>query len=140
MENLQMEDGRRNWIFHLAIPVRDLLEAERFYAGFLGCLVARRYDDRITLEFFGDQVVCHLNPEGTARAPQLYPRHFGVTFRKLEDFDALHRLALTRPEYIFRDRFMRFEGHREEHLSLCLIDPSNNVLEFKHYRDPEMMY
>ena len=35
--------------FHLAIPARDLDEAYDFYVRGLGCKLARRYDDRITL-------------------------------------------------------------------------------------------
>ena len=65
--------------FHLAIPVADLDEAQDFYVTGLGCKLARRYDDRITLDFFGDQVVCHLSELWDCE-PQLYPRHFGVTF------------------------------------------------------------
>jgi extradiol dioxygenase family protein len=34
----------------------------------------------------------------------------------------------------------RFDGLVEEHLTFVLRDPSNNLLEFKHYRDPRMMY
>ena len=48
-------------VFHLAIPVDDLDEAEAFYVGALGCKLARRYADRITIDFFGDQLVCHLD-------------------------------------------------------------------------------
>ena len=47
--------------FHLAIPARDLDDAEAFYVKLLGCKLARRYADRITLDFFGDQLVCHLS-------------------------------------------------------------------------------
>jgi extradiol dioxygenase family protein len=71
-------------VFHLAIPARNLDEARRFYVDGLGCTLARRYADRITLNFFGDQVVCHLSDHVDA-APTLYPRHFGVTFRERED-------------------------------------------------------
>jgi extradiol dioxygenase family protein len=28
----------------------------------------------------------------------------------------------------------------EEHRTFVLIDPSDNLLEFKHYCDPRMMY
>ena len=52
-------------VFHLAIPVHDLEAAEHFYVELLGCKLARRYPDRITLDFFGDQLVCHLT-EGNA--------------------------------------------------------------------------
>jgi extradiol dioxygenase family protein len=126
-------------VFHLAVPVRDLDEAQEFYVGRLGCKLARRYDDRITLDFFGDQLVCHLS-EGWEREPRLYPRHFGVTFRDREDFDRLLRLIETRGVRCFRGLQSRFEGTVEEHLTMVLADPSNNLLEFKYYHDPRMMY
>jgi hypothetical protein len=70
----------------------------------------------------------------------LYPRHFGVTFRAEDDFEAVYRCALIRKILIFRDMSTRFEGMAEEHRTLVLADPSGNLLEFKHYRDPRMMY
>jgi uncharacterized protein len=128
-------------VFHLAIPVRDLDETHRFYVDGLGCHLARRYDDRMTLDFFGDQLVCHLSndviPEGEL---QLYPRHFGVTFRRREDFDAVLHCAETRGLPLFRGSDVRFAGQVEEHLTFVLRDPSSNLLEFKYYRDPRMMY
>jgi extradiol dioxygenase family protein len=126
-------------VFHLAIPVRDLDEAQEFYVNRLGCKLARRYHDRITLDFFGDQVVCHLS-EHWDRDLRLYPRHFGVTFWAREDFDRLVHLAKHRKVDVFRDVEPRFEGLVEEHLTFVIRDPSNNLLEFKHYRDPRMMY
>ena len=44
----------------------------------LGCKLARRYNDRITLDFFGDQVVCHLVSEPLEPPASLYPRHFSL--------------------------------------------------------------
>jgi len=67
--------------FHLAIPTHDLDTAQDFYVTRLGCKLARRYADRITLDFFGDQVVCHLTDAPPATPGSLYPHHFGVTFR-----------------------------------------------------------
>jgi uncharacterized protein len=126
-------------VFHLAIPVGDLDEAYEFYVGGLGCKLARRYEDRITLDFFGDQLVCHLSERVDAE-PTLYPRHFGVTFRQRVDFDRLHSLVELRKLTVFADVQRRFEGLVEEHLTLVLRDPSNNLIEFKHYVDPRMMY
>jgi len=126
-------------VFHLAIPARDLDETQRFYVEGLGCHLARRYEDRLTLDFFGDQVVCHLSDD-VDDDPQLYPRHFGVTFRRREDFDALLRCAELRKLPLFRECQTRFEGRVEEHLTFVLRDPSSNLLEFKHYRDARMMY
>jgi uncharacterized protein len=127
-------------VFHLAIPVHDLDEAQRFYVNLLGCKLARRYADRITLDFFGDQVVCHLT-EGEPHDPvSLYPRHFGVTFHDAVDFEAVHRCAILRKIPFFADISSRFEGMAEEHQTFVLLDPSGNLLEFKHYDDPRMMY
>ncbi len=129
-------------VFHLAIPVHDLDAAQDFYVTLLGCKLARRYPDRITVDFFGDQLVCHLTEGGppVERPPSLYPRHFGVTFRETADFDALHALAVLRKIPFYADASIRFEAMAEEHRTFVLLDPSGNLLEFKHYRDPRMMY
>ncbi|HUY42267.1 MAG TPA: VOC family protein [Acidimicrobiales bacterium] len=131
-------------VFHLAIPTYDLDEAVTFYVTQLGCKLARRYEDRITLDFFGDQVVCHLSPAPEALAPveslPMYPRHFGVTFRDKGDFDALYDLCRQRNITFYSDVSLRFEGRVEVHSTFVLCDPSNNLLEFKHYPDHRMMY
>jgi uncharacterized protein len=127
-------------VFHLAIPVHDLDAAQHFYVRLLGCKLARRYPDRITLDFFGDQVVCHLNDGPPAEPASLYPRHFGVTFADPADFERLHDLAVLRKIPFYSDVSVRFAGLAEEHRTFVLVDPSGNLLEFKHYRDPRMMY
>lgn len=127
-------------VFHLAIPCRDLAEAHAFYVDKLGCRLGRRYEDRITLDFFGDQLVCHLAPEDVDPEPRMYPRHFGVTFRRAEAFEAIVDRARAGGLPFFELPFVRFEGDRAEHRTFFLKDPSNNLLEFKHYRDPAMMY
>ena len=127
-------------VFHLAIPVLDLDEAQDFYVTRLGCKLARRYADRITLDFFGDQVVCHLTEGEPPKPESLYPRHFGVTFRAAADFEALHACAVLRKIAFYQEVSTRFEGLVEEHHTFVLLDPSGNLLEFKHYRDPRMMY
>jgi extradiol dioxygenase family protein len=130
----------RDTVFHLAIPVRDLAEAQAFYVDGLGCHLARRYSDRITLNFFGDQVVCHLSDRWTREPLELYPRHFGVTFRRRQDFDAVVFLAESRNLSVFATVHPRFKDLAEEHLTFVLRDPSGNLIEFKHYRDPRLMY
>ncbi len=126
-------------VFHLAIPCRDLDEAFGFYVTKLGSKLARRYPDRITLDFFGDQLVCHLS-EKIDPDPHMYPRHFGVTFKHKEEWDQLLHLARSREIPFFSEPARRFQGLVEEHWTFLLIDPSNNLLEFKHYLDPRMMY
>jgi uncharacterized protein len=124
---------------HIAIPARDLDAAVEFYGGGLGAKIARRYPDRVTFDFFGDQLVCHLSEDISAGAVP-YPRHFGVSFARREDFDRLVRLVELRKLRVLGEPSVRFEGTAEEHRQIFLIDPSDNVLEFKCYDDPRMMY
>ncbi len=125
--------------FHLAVPAADLDAAADFYVTGLGCHLARRYPDRITLDFFGDQLVCHLS-DRIDTDPDLYPRHFGVTFRDQADFDAIVSLIDARGLTVYQKADSRFEGLVEEHRTVVLRDPSNNLIEFKHYRDHRMMH
>jgi uncharacterized protein len=127
-------------VFHLAIPVRDLDESVTFYVVKLGCKLARRYDDRVTLDFFGDQVVCHLAPDRIASKPEFYPRHFGVSFVERKAFEDVYRLAKQRDLTMLVDLTSRFQNTCESHVFFALVDPSNNVIEFKYYDDARMMY
>jgi extradiol dioxygenase family protein len=70
----------------------------------------------------------------------MYPRHFGITFCDERSFRVFHARAEAKGAVFFRPLFVRFGGRDDEHLSFFLQDPSNNLLEFKHYRDPAMMY
>ena len=131
-------------VFHLAIPAYDLDATVAFYVTKLGCKLARRYEDRVTFDFFGDQLVCHLSdgpaePTPMADVP-MYPRHFGVTFREQRDFDALYQLCRQRDVPLFSDVSLRFEGKIEVHQTFVACDPSSNLIEFKHYSDHRMMY
>ena len=130
-------------VFHLAIPAYDLDETVDFYVFALGCKLARRYDDRVTFDFFGDQLVCHLSPRPEGLSIEdvtMYPRHFGVTFRERRDFDALYSLCRQRDVPFFADVSERFAGLVEVHSTFVIHDPALNLLEFKHYTDPRMMY
>jgi extradiol dioxygenase family protein len=131
-------------VFHLAIPAYDLDQTVDFYVTKLGCKLARRYDDRVTFDFFGDQLVCHLSETPAVRTPMnelpMYPRHFGVTFREQRDFDELYQLCQQRDVPLFAEVSLRFEGRVEVHQTFVACDPSDNLLEFKHYSDHRMMY
>ena len=115
-------------VFHLAIPVHDLDAAQHFYVTMLGCKLARRYPDRITLDFFGDQLVCHLTEAEAAdeKPPSLYPRHFGVTFREAADFEALHELRGHPQDPVLPRRLdpVRGPGRRSTAPSCCSTRPA----------------
>ena len=127
-------------IFHLAIPTHDLAAAKEFYIEFLGCQLAREYDDRITLDFFGDQIVCHLAPNEVDPSPKMYPRHFGRTFLREEDFHLVIDSAKRNNIRFLQEPSERFSDRPERHLTVALLDPSNNVLEFKYYFVADYIY
>jgi uncharacterized protein len=133
-----MQDYKK--VFHVAIPCRDLDEAEDFYVTKLGCKLGRKYPDRITLNFFGSQVVCHLYPEKIDSMPQMYPRHFGVIFYNKEDFDAVSELAKQQELDFFQEMTRKRQGEAAEQLNFYLKDPSNNVIQFKLFLNAEMVY
>jgi len=137
-KEIRMRDP--NQLFHIAIPCADLETTKEYYIDKLGCMLARRYSDRLTINFFGDQLVCHLAPDDIELEPKMYPRHFGITFIDKAKFDEVLTRARDNQLPFFKDLFIRFEGRREEHHTFFLQDPSNNLLEFKCYRDPEMSY
>ena len=127
-------------VFHLAIPCKDIGETVEFYETIMGCKLSRQYDDRATFNFFGDQLVCHLSPDKIDTDPDPYPRHFGVTFFDYTDFNEMvDRLEKNNVDFILPVN-TRFEGKPEAHRTLFFKDPSNNILEFKYYPNPEMMY
>jgi extradiol dioxygenase family protein len=92
-----------------------------------------------TLDFFGDQLVCHLSDD-IPEEPVVYPRHFGVSFAKAEDSDRLLRLVEHRKLRVLAGPALRFEGTAEQHRTIALADASNNVIEFKNYDDPRLQY
>ena len=129
-----------NNAFHLAIPCKDLEETVDFYESKLGCEPRRKYDDRVTFFFFGDQLVCHLSPDKIDFDPDPYPRHFGITFSNKEEFDSFVEHLVSNNIDFLQPISTRFEGMPEVHTTFFLKDPSNNVLEFKFYPNKEMMY
>ncbi len=119
-------------IFHLAFPVHDLGEAKRFYVDGLGCSVGRESAHAITLGLAGHQLVGHV-AETTPEQKGIYPRHFGLIFLSLADWQALADRASARGLTFYQQPRVRFPGSRIEHHTFFLEDPSRNLLEFKHY-------
>jgi uncharacterized protein len=139
LDNTHVVTGR--YIAHVAVPCRDLDEAARWYAEVLGAEPVRILKDRVTFSFGGIlQLVCHLEKRAIDTNPRAYPRHFGLTFLRNEDFTKLkeHILELG-VEFIVRPG-LRFQNDQHEHQTLMLADPSGNVVEFKCYARPECSY
>ena len=82
--------------FHLAIPVHSLSAARSFYGGLFGCPEGRSSEQWVDFDFFGHQLVAHLDP---GRKPHVHHNpvdghdvpvpHFGVVL----EWQAWHALA-----------------------------------------------
>ncbi|MBB3230397.1 VOC family protein [Halomonas stenophila] len=130
--------------FHLAVPVRDLAEARRFYGELLGCDEGRSSDTWVDFDLFGHQFVCHLDP-ALGEAPQAGHRnpvdghgvpvpHFGVVL-EMPAWEALvDRLTAAGVRFEI-EPYIRFRDEPGEQATMFFRDPSGNALEFKAFRD-----
>lgn len=133
--------------FHLAVPVSDLAEARRFYGGLLRCPEGRSSAEWVDFDFFGHQLVAHLDHGGPARTPlhnavdgkDVPVPHFGVVL----EWDHWHALAerLRAAGVAFGIApGIRFQGQVGEQATMFFQDPSGNALEFKSFRDPSQLF
>jgi extradiol dioxygenase family protein len=131
--------------FHLALPVTDLDSASHFYGDILGCPRGRSSDRWIDFDFWGHQLVVHLVdalPE-VARNPvdgeQVPASHFGPVLPWDEFEPLVDRLRAAGVRFVIEPT-TRFPGRRGEQRTLFVADPSGNHLEFKSFRNLEMLF
>ena len=130
----------KDTIFHLAFPVNDLEATRRFYVDGLGCTPGRASKSALALNLGGHQLVAHLTKESRDRPAGIYPQHFGLIFKDPKDWEELFRRAKEGGLTFYREKSVRFEGKPIEHRTFFLVDPSENLLEFKHYTRPEAIF
>ena len=86
--------------FHLAIPVDNLSRCRTFYRDTLGLEEGRSSDHWVDFNFFGHQLVIHLDdtlkeaPTNSVDGKQVPIPHFGVVL----DMNSFHELANTLKE------------------------------------------
>lgn len=142
LDNTQItQPSQGRYIAHVAVPCRDLDEAACWYSDVLGAQPVRMLHDRVTFSVGGVlQLVCHLERRAIEVNPRAYPRHFGLTFLDMADFDRLREHAEKSDVRFLGRPGVRFAGSAHEHRTLMLVDPSGNVVELKCYVRPECSY
>jgi extradiol dioxygenase family protein len=137
--------------FHLAIPVNDLGAARAFYGGLFGCPEGRSASHWVDFDFFGHQLVCHLDePQGGAAEPageiandvdgdQVPVPHFGVVLDMARWQALAQRLEAGGAAFVIPPR-VRFKGQAGEQATFFLRDPAGNALEFKAFADPSRLF
>lgn len=133
--------------FHLALPVDDLDAAAAFYEGVLSCPRGRASPKWIDYDFFGHQLTVHrVAPEAmpaVARNPvdgdAVPASHFGVVL-SWDAWDEMQKtLEAAGIDYVIAPK-TRFAGRRGEQRTCFICDPAGNHLEFKSFRNPEMLF
>ena len=132
--------------FHLAFPVHDLEAARAFYGGLLGCPEGRSADEWIDFDFFGHQIVAHLDPGAKPRGHSnpvdghdVPVPHFGAVLG-MEEWQALaDRLREAGTDFVIEPG-IRFAGQAGEQATMFFLDPSGNALEIKAMRDPKALF
>lgn len=134
--------------FHLAIPVNDLVVTRRFYGGLLGFGEGRSNPNWIDWNFFGHQLVTHLDPRSDKRTTTTLNivdgkdvpiPHFGVVLRWDLWHDFADKLKAQKVEFII-EPYIRFKNKTGEQATMFFLDPSHNALEFKSFRDPYQLF
>ena len=133
--------------FHLAVPVNDLNLARHFYGQIFGCSEGRSSDEWIDFNFFGHQLVVHLDPQHQSGVvhhnhvdgKEVPVPHFGVVL-PWDDWQHLAaRLRAADWSFVIEPG-IRFAGEVGEQATMFLLDPAGNALEFKAFRDPAMLF
>jgi extradiol dioxygenase family protein len=136
--------------FHLAVPVRNIAEARKFYGELMGFAEGRSSDTWVDFNFYGHQFVVHLDPGlGDNGKLKLHYNdvdkhavpvpHFGVVL-DMDDWHALaDRLRSANTKFVI-EPYIRFAGQVGEQATMFLLDPSGNALEFKAFADMDMLF
>ena len=132
--------------FHLAFPVINLIETERFYVETIGCTIGRRTPTSINFNFHGHQIVAHLvkhMPDNTnggeVDGKQVPPFHLGLVM----EWQQWHQFKerLEQQNVVFRLKpHVRYPGKIGEQATMFLDDPSGNSLEFKSFSDDDRLF
>ena len=132
--------------FHLAFPVHDLSEAKEFYTKILGCSLGRSSEHWIDFNLFGHQVVAHLKPDELSKIKtsdvdnkQVPVRHFGIVLEWEKWHEFSENLKQKEVKFLI-EPYIRFKGEVGEQATMFFLDPSGNALEFKSFKDTEMLF
>lgn len=136
--------------FHLAFPVNNIGATAVFYQQVLSCTVGRQAERWVDLDFHGHQLSAHLvdeEEEALAKnevdAHSIPVRHFGLIlpWQAWHDLrDQLQRHVDAGATRFLVEPYIRFAGQTGEQATMFIVDPSENALEFKAFRDEAMIF
>ena len=126
--------------FHLAIPITNIAQAKEFYATGLECEVGRENQSAVIFNFYGTQLVGHLVQEALKPQRGIYPRHFGLNLPTYSAWKQICDRAQEKQLKFYGQPKSRFSQQILEHQCFFLCDPFFNLLEFKYYSYPKVIF
>ena len=127
-------------IFHLAIPISSVERAKEFYELGLGCTVGRENRSAVIFNFYGTQLVGHVTQASLTRQSGIYPRHLGLILPTQLAWQQICARAKEKQMTFYQSPKLRFPQQAIEHHCFFLEDPFFNLLEFKYYSQPEVIF
>lgn len=134
--------------FHLAIPVDNLEICRKFYNEVLKCDEGRSSEHWVDFDFFGHQLVLHERSHSEEIQKKVYNPvdgqevpvpHFGVVM----DWDVWHdfkdMIISQNIEFVI-EPYIRFEGLPGEQATMFFLDPEENALEFKSFKNIDQLF
>jgi len=131
--------------FHLAIPVKEITETRYFYRDILGCEEGRSSDHWVDFNFFGHQLVLHIDSskanilnENSVDGKSVPVPHFGIVL-DWDIFENFEKKIRNKVKFII-EPYIRFEGQAGEQKTMFFKDPSGNALEFKTFKNINQLF
>ena len=131
--------------FHLAIPVKEITETRYFYRDILGCEEGRSSDHWVDFNFFGHQLVLHIDSskanilnENSVDGKSVPVPHFGIVL-DWDVFENFEKKIRNKVKFII-EPYIRFNGQAGEQKTMFFKDPSGNALEFKTFKNINQLF
>ena len=132
--------------FHLAISVNNLEVCRLYYREILGCIEGRSSDYWVDFDFFGHQLVIHLDKNksvpsssNSVDGKEVPVPHFGIILEWKVFNNFVDLLTKKKIKFIIKP-YTRFKGLPGEQSTMFFKDPSGNYLEFKSFKNPKQIF
>ena len=132
--------------FHLAIPVSNIEKSRNFYTNTLGFKEGRSDKNWVDYNFFGHQLVIHLDAKknnnknfNLVDGHDVPIPHFGVVLGWDEWLSFSDKIIKLKIKFVIKP-YIRFKGKVGEQATMFFLDPSGNALEFKSFKNPDQLF
>ena len=132
--------------FHLAFPIFDIDKTIKWYTEILGCTIGRQDSKWVDFNFYNHQISGHLIDRknisfetNIVDGHNIPIRHFGIILEPDIWIDLSEKLIKYKIEFVIKPN-TRFRGEKGEQSTFFIKDPSENVLEFKAFKNDSMIF